>query len=528
MYNPFTDERRMPMFGSSILEVAVGVIFVYLVLSLICTAVNEAIATTINKRGKTLFGGIKNLLNDPTFTGLAQQVYNHGLVDGVSQDAAARDKTPREPSYLAPKTFSLALLDVLGANGVVSAAHGTALTLAEQADDAYEQAKQAAAADKSNNPKLKAEVETKEDEAQKARAKLVEAVSVAEETFAGMANSVVTEADTALVQAKDAYETSKAKYKKAETDATPTPTDEQRAELERARTDFERARTAFFDAAQAAANKPGDEQPSPIVKAKEAFDTATAAVKILDARRAAVASARDSKDLELRTQAANTLEQALVIGRKLFTDVEDKLAHIQVAVNRLPEGHTKESLLVLIDKTRRDIAAGGNALEKFRENVEEWFNHAMDRVTGWYKRWTQRVQVVLAMVVVVLLNADTIMLIQRFSTDKDVRAAVVALAEKTGQQNLSQLDAAKLQSELKPVGIPLGWTDDTRDTRRLPWKDPEGNIFLHILVKLLGLLLTVGAVSLGAPFWFDTLNKFINLRGAGTPPGEPQKSAPTT
>jgi hypothetical protein len=46
------------------------------------------------------------------------------------------------------------------------------------------------------------------------------------------------------------------------------------------------------------------------------------------------------------------------------------------------------------------------------------------------------------------------------------------------------------------------------------------------LLKLSGLLLTMLACSLGAPFWFDTLFKFINLRGAGTPLGEGKKSAP--
>ena len=32
---------------------------------------------------------------------------------------------------------------------------------------------------------------------------------------------------------------------------------------------------------------------------------------------------------------------------------------------------------------------------------------------------------------------------------------------------------------------------------------------------LFGWLLSIAAVSLGAPFWFDTLSRFVNLRGAG-------------
>ena len=37
-------------------------------------------------------------------------------------------------------------------------------------------------------------------------------------------------------------------------------------------------------------------------------------------------------------------------------------------------------------------------------------------------------------------------------------------------------------------------------------------------LKLLGLLITIGAISQGAPFWFDILNKVTNLRAAGRPP----------
>ncbi len=38
------------------------------------------------------------------------------------------------------------------------------------------------------------------------------------------------------------------------------------------------------------------------------------------------------------------------------------------------------------------------------------------------------------------------------------------------------------------------------------------------LVKLIGLLLTGAAVSLGVPFWFDVLNKVVNLRSVGKRP----------
>ena len=60
------------MFGSSVLEVATGIAFICLLLSLVCTVINECIASLINQRGKNLLEGIKNLLDDSKFTGLAQ------------------------------------------------------------------------------------------------------------------------------------------------------------------------------------------------------------------------------------------------------------------------------------------------------------------------------------------------------------------------------------------------------------------------------------------------------------------------
>jgi hypothetical protein len=41
---------------------------------------------------------------------------------------------------------------------------------------------------------------------------------------------------------------------------------------------------------------------------------------------------------------------------------------------------------------------------------------------------------------------------------------------------------------------------------------------------ILGWLITAFAVSLGAPFWFDLLNKFVNIRASGKAPEEEPKS----
>ncbi len=74
------------MFGSNVLEVAIGVVFVYLLMSLICSTINEqVIARFFALRSKTLEDGIKTMLNDPQGAGLAKEFYNNSLIQGLAK-----------------------------------------------------------------------------------------------------------------------------------------------------------------------------------------------------------------------------------------------------------------------------------------------------------------------------------------------------------------------------------------------------------------------------------------------------------
>jgi hypothetical protein len=440
------------MFGSSVLEVAIGLIFIYLLLSLACTALNEALASVLNKRGAYLFEGVKNLLNDPAFTGLAQQIYNHGLVDSLSREATSPRLGNRLPSYLSSATFSLALLDVLSARGAIGAAHGGLLSAAERADDAFEAARAAA----KSNPQRAGD--------------LARAAAARDEARAAL--------EAAAVQATSAAG-------QAARDAGVQP------------------------------QGPGALQPA--LQANDSARTAAAALKILDARRAAIACAKDPRNADLVRAAANSLEVALAAGRTIADTVPHPLASLQQAVEQLPDGHTKESLLVLIAKTRRETTAVDRQVVAFQKNVEAWFNDAMSHVSGWYKRWTQMVIGALALVVVCGANADTIQIVQRLSRDGPLRAALVAAADSAARSAPDQ-DDARAKAVLEQADnlmLPLGWNRASAAAARTP---------LGLLAKVAGLIASVLAVSLGAPFWFDTLNKVINVRGAGIPPGESRKS----
>jgi hypothetical protein len=101
------------MFGSTILDVAMGLIFSFLMISLVTSAVTESIASALSWRANTLLQGVKDLLNDPQFSGLALKVYNHAAVNARSNGTALSEaELTAKPSYIDAKQFAAAVMDV--------------------------------------------------------------------------------------------------------------------------------------------------------------------------------------------------------------------------------------------------------------------------------------------------------------------------------------------------------------------------------------------------------------------------------
>ena len=46
--------------------------------------------------------------------------------------------------------------------------------------------------------------------------------------------------------------------------------------------------------------------------------------------------------------------------------------------------------------------------DKIKAELVAWFDNAMDRVSGWYKRWTQLIGFIVALIMAAGLNIDTI------------------------------------------------------------------------------------------------------------------------
>lgn len=196
----------------------------------------------------------------------------------------------------------------------------------------------------------------------------------------------------------------------------------------------------------------------------------------------------------------------------------DEIRSIEASIDAIENPQIRNALRGLLQR------AEGNA-ERFQTAAEEWFDDSMARVAGWYRRKVRFWLIAIAAVLVCFLNADTIQVARNLWTDQAVRKAVVAAAEARpaeGSEVPEIRNVAKTVDDLEELEIPLGWstgddpTPTTPNPQRLVWPWDDWGWFFP---KLLGLLLTTAALTLGAPFWFDVLSKFARLKASGaTPP----------
>jgi hypothetical protein len=102
------------MLNSTVLEVAIGLSFCYASVALIVSTIQEALASALRLRARCLLDGIKSMLNDPHFNGLARDLYAHALVNPHDDlHRASSQSVAGKPSYIAPKNFAIALVDQL-------------------------------------------------------------------------------------------------------------------------------------------------------------------------------------------------------------------------------------------------------------------------------------------------------------------------------------------------------------------------------------------------------------------------------
>ncbi len=223
---------------------------------------------------------------------------------------------------------------------------------------------------------------------------------------------------------------------------------------------------------------------------------------------------------------------------------------LQAGIEALQSPDTKKLLAaVLQDRS----GAGGP-----QQRIEAWYEEGMNRVSGWYKRGSQVRIFVLAFAVTLLMNADSLRMLRTLWNNPTLSAVLVESAKERLQkgrpdvedQPMVTYDDPNNPTASTPTAIPerdlitaderqllgqvTGWRGEwytewlhLGDGKKLTWNGFWSWIAFLLENRLGGWLITILAVSLGAPFWFDTLNRFMNVRNAGKPPAKSSQQAPT-
>lgn len=472
------------MFGSPILDVAIGMVFVYLLLSLICSAANELIELFLKGRASQLEEGLRELLHSENTENLikriynrlsakpkigkvetlVESIYNHPLINSLFK-GAYKPNSSKLPSYIPSTNFALALMDLV-----------------------------------------------------------------------------------------------------------PTISAQETAKSQTGETKVEGAAAVLSGAAFATASPP-PARPSPQV--------------VVNVAGIPVPESAPPQKTGVTTSTTDG-----------FSTPADPLKTLRDALQTFPYLKARNALLPL-------VAAAGNDAVKARQNIEDWYNASMDRVSGWYKRRAHKFVLLIGFIIAVLVNADSLAIVRALNSDKSLREVVVAqatqymkdaasptptpaasdgakpAAETTSSRpapkpapatskptptptpkptpeqsktatasatpagkptptpticdkepNSPQCKYQKSLDKIESLGLPIGW-DSTDVNRTWPgsrvWQPAIFSAWKkQMRLHWIGWFLTAFAISLGAPFWFDMLNKIIVVRSTVKPKeksqDEPSKS----
>jgi len=417
------------MYLQEIVEVAIGLVFAWLLLSLAVLQIQEIIARLTQKRSNDLYDAIGRMLEDPQ---ALQDFYDHPLIKGLKtppkgvrdwfkKNVFKKELTLKNPSYIPAKTFATALFDVVTKAGTEESPITTKFS----------------------------ELRT-----------LVESLKAGDQETANKLISYLI--DLGQTHASTQIEKLKGELRKEMLIKL--------TELEKVGEDEH-------------GNKPLESISKEL---------------------------RDYVNGNRADEIAGLLKYA-----EPYLDQVRKGATKNVSENL---GKALESLLAGAEEYATNT---DKAIALARKNVEEWFDSSMERLSGLYKRWAQAWAFVIALVIAIAFNVDSIHIADELWHNPTLRQASTAYIDNFVQEKtkegaaLTETDLQKLNGDLKDLNFPVGWGE-------LPAKG-ERTLWPFWALALVGWIITAGAAMQGAPFWFDTLKKLVNIRSSGANPVEKSK-----
>lgn len=204
-----------------------------------------------------------------------------------------------------------------------------------------------------------------------------------------------------------------------------------------------------------------------------------------------------------------------------------------------------------------------NSVQHLEVELSSWFDQSMERASGVYKRNAKGIALIIGVAIAYAANADTLYMIERLSQDSDLRRAIQTAASQlqtlpsaeppslsdqpldgadspTGSadtlpgltlpqdnaSDASSLSAATPEAEqlrrlkeavaenLDDIPLPIGrspMVTEHQQAASQSWPVP-------ILKRMVGWVLSGIAISMGAGFWYNLLGNVMRVRNTGEPP----------
>ncbi|MBN3944646.1 MAG: hypothetical protein V7L21_16910 [Nostoc sp.] len=216
--------------------------------------------------------------------------------------------------------------------------------------------------------------------------------------------------------------------------------------------------------------------------------------------------------------------------QEIYGEIDQKF--IDFVNNELPDevpNSLIKSLSVIAQRSRIKIGDLTEEANQFKNEVETWFDRSMDRASGVYKRNAKGVAILIGISVAFLTNTDTFHLVKRLSEDSVIRSTITQSASQRIDYINDEAARRDIEKLLGNASIPIGWQNINQQFELLDTtKSNRVYIRTSQVFKLIcGWIVSGFAIAMGAPFWFDILNKVINVRNAGPKPVAYTKDQPS-
>ena len=221
-----------------------------------------------------------------------------------------------------------------------------------------------------------------------------------------------------------------------------------------------------------------------------------------------------AKDYPSYIPAKNFAEGVLSIVGAKFDEDGKEMADV---LDSLPEN--------LGNQLREVAGRVGSDIVAIQAGIEDWFDSAMDRASGGFKRWSRLVLIVVATVIIIVFNVDAVDIGTTLWTSEEVRVEVAENAPDIVEDSVDGQTTPTASSAIEQVSTvlaPFGWKQTLCPAENSPCDvgDYAVNFGKAAWGHLLGWFITVMLVSLGAPFWYGALSKLVALRDTGAKPGK--------